>query len=65
MVRSVVGLSLDIGLGKRRPADVAKALRARNRNAVGPVASAKGLHLVLVGYRPSPFERVDPTPSPR
>src|SRR5207249_7416553 len=29
MVRSVVGFSLDIGLGKREPVDVSKALRAR------------------------------------
>ena len=65
MVRSVVGLLLEVGAGKRAPGDVGKALRAKHRNAAGPVAAARGLHLVAVGYRPSPFERVDPTPSRR
>ena len=55
MVRSVVGLLLDVGRGKRAPADVGRALRARDRAAAGPVAPAKGLHLVRVDYRPDPF----------
>ena len=59
MVRSIVGLLVDVGAGKRGPGDVGKALRAKHRNAAGPVAAARGLHLVAVGYRPSPFERVD------
>ncbi|MGZ4241141.1 MAG: tRNA pseudouridine(38-40) synthase TruA [Actinomycetota bacterium] len=55
MVRSIVGLLLDVGRGRREPGDVAKALRARDRNAAGPVADARGLHLVSVSYRPDPF----------
>jgi len=55
MVRSIVGLLLDVGTGKRAPEDVGKALRALHRNAAGPVAAARGLHLVHVGYRPYPF----------
>ncbi|MGZ4119383.1 MAG: tRNA pseudouridine(38-40) synthase TruA [Actinomycetota bacterium] len=55
MVRSMVGLLLEVGRGRREPADVGKALRARNRNAAGPVADARGLHLVSVVYRPDPF----------
>jgi tRNA pseudouridine38-40 synthase len=55
MVRSIVGLLLDVGLGKRGPEDVGKALRAKHRNAAGPVAAARGLHLMTVGYRPDPF----------
>jgi tRNA pseudouridine38-40 synthase len=65
MVRSIVGILLDVGMGKRGTEDVAKALRAQDRNAAGSMASARGLHLVLVSYRPSPFKRVDPTPSHR
>ena len=55
MVRSIVGLLLDIGRGKRAQEDVAKALAARNRAAAGSVAPAKGLTLVEVGYARSPF----------
>jgi tRNA pseudouridine38-40 synthase len=55
MVRSIVGLILEIGVGKREPDDVGKALRARLRNSAGSVAPARGLHFILVGYRPSPF----------
>ena len=50
MVRSIVGLLLDVGMGKRAPEDVGKALRAKHRNAAGPVAAPRGLHLVSVGY---------------
>lgn len=58
MVRSIVGLLLDVGKGKRAPSDVAAALAARDRAAAGPVAPARGLHLVDVVYRPNPFSRV-------
>jgi tRNA pseudouridine38-40 synthase len=55
MVRSIVGLLLDVGVGKREPGDVGKALRAKHRNAAGPVAAARGLHLTDVAYVGSPF----------
>lgn len=55
MVRSIVGLLLDVGAGKRAPEDVGKALRAKHRNAAGQVAAARGLHLAAVGYSPDPF----------
>ena len=51
MVRSIVGLLLDVGAGKRAPEDVGKALRAKHRNSAGPVAAARGLHLMHVAYR--------------
>lgn len=57
MVRSIVGLLLDVGRGKREATDVAKALKARNRAAAGPVAPAKGLTLAEVGYARDPFRR--------
>jgi tRNA pseudouridine38-40 synthase len=65
MVRSVVGMLLDVGTGKRRSEEMANALKERHRNSAGSVAPARGLHLLLVSYRPSPFKRVDPTQSPR
>ena len=55
MVRSIVGLLLDVGRGKRPPQDAKEALKARDRAAAGPVAPAKGLMLVEVGYPRSPF----------
>jgi tRNA pseudouridine38-40 synthase len=55
MVRSIVGLLLEVGTGKRAPEDIEKALRATHRNAAGPVAAARGLHLVDVAYRSRPF----------
>jgi tRNA pseudouridine38-40 synthase len=56
MVRSIVGLLLDVGRGRRRPEDAAKALKAFDRAAAGPVAPAKGLVLVEVGYPRRPFD---------
>lgn len=50
MVRSVVGLLLEVGSGKRESGEVGKALRAKHRNAAGPVAAARGLHLIGVAY---------------
>jgi tRNA pseudouridine38-40 synthase len=50
MVRSVVGTLVDVGLGKRTAADVGAALRARRRDAAGPVAPPHGLCLWHVRY---------------
>lgn len=54
-VRSMVGMLLDVGRGKRAPGEVADALAARDRSAAGSVAPARGLHLMRVLYRPDPF----------
>jgi tRNA pseudouridine38-40 synthase len=59
MVRSIVGLLLDIGRGKRTVVNAKEALEARDRAAAGPVAPAKGLSLVEVGYARTPFGRHD------
>jgi tRNA pseudouridine38-40 synthase len=56
MVRSIVGLLLDVGRGRRRAEEASRALEARDRAAAGPVAPAKGLMLVEVGYPRRPFE---------
>jgi len=52
-VRSMVGTLKLVGEGKWRPADVARALEARDRSACGPVAPAEGLVLIRVDY-PAP-----------
>jgi tRNA pseudouridine38-40 synthase len=57
MVRSIIGMLLDVGAGKREPEDVGRALRAKDRNAAGPVAAARGLHLTAVAYPRRPFSR--------
>ncbi len=50
MVRSIVGLLVDVGLGRRRAGQVLPVLRARDRAAAGPVAPPHGLCLWEVGY---------------
>lgn len=50
MVRSIVGTMVDVGLGRRTPADVTAALRARDRAAAPSVAPPHGLVLWAVGY---------------
>lgn len=57
MVRNIVGLLIDIGRGRRRVEDVAPILAARNRQAAGPTAPARGLHLLQVEYADS-IERI-------
>ncbi len=49
-VRNMVGTLKLVGEGKWRPADVARALAARDRRAGGPTAPAEGLYLVRVVY---------------
>lgn len=50
MVRSIVGLLVDVGLGKRRAGEVAAVLRARDRAVAATVAPPHGLCLWEVGY---------------
>jgi tRNA pseudouridine38-40 synthase len=50
MVRSVVGLLVDVGRGRRTPADVAAAIAARDRSRVAQLAPPHGLVLWEVGY---------------
>ncbi|MFY9587090.1 MAG: tRNA pseudouridine(38-40) synthase TruA [Actinomycetota bacterium] len=57
MVRSIVGFLLEVGRGKRSADEVPKVLAQRDRGAAGPVAPAKGLTLVEVGYPRRPFAR--------
>ena len=49
-VRSIVGSLAQVGEGKWTPADMRRALEARDRAACGPVAPPDGLYLVRVDY---------------
>lgn len=48
MVRILAGTLLDVGLGRRKPEEMPDILAARQREAAGPTAPAKGL--TLIGY---------------
>lgn len=50
MVRSVVGMLVDVGRGRRTAADVTAALAARDRGAAGQIAPPHGLCLWRVRY---------------
>lgn len=50
MVRSIVGLLVEVGAGKRRAGDVLAVLKARDRAATAPPAPARGLVLWEVEY---------------
>ncbi len=49
-VRSLVGSLEQVGEGRWAPADMKRALEARDRAACGPVAPPDGLYLVKVDY---------------
>lgn len=50
MVRSIVGELVAVGLGKRRPDDVANTLAAKNRGVAAAIAPPHGLCLERVDY---------------
>jgi tRNA pseudouridine38-40 synthase len=50
MVRSMVGLMVEVGRGRRRPEETAAVIAAADRGAAGPMAPAQGLILWEVGY---------------
>ncbi len=50
MVRSIVGLLVDVGRGRRTAGEVLSVLRACDRHVASPVAPAHGLCLWEVGY---------------
>jgi tRNA pseudouridine38-40 synthase len=50
MVRIIVGTVLEIGQGRRSPADIAALLAAKDRRLAGPTAPAEGLYLWRVYY---------------
>lgn len=54
MVRSIVGMLVDVGRGRRTAADVTVALAARNREAAAQIAPPHGLCLWEVRYGGDP-----------
>ena len=50
MVRSIVGLLVEVGRGRRRAGEVAGILRARDRSGLPTLAPARGLCLWRVSY---------------
>lgn len=50
MIRIVMGTLLEVGMGKRRPENVAEVLEAHDRELAGPLMPAKGLTLVEVFF---------------
>lgn len=50
MVRNIVGTLLEVGKGRRSPAEIPALLSKKDRRFTGPTAPAKGLCLVKVGY---------------
>lgn len=50
MVRNLVGVFIEVGLGRRTPQDIDRILAARARRAAGPMAPAQGLFLERVDY---------------
>ena len=50
MVRSIVGLSVEVGRGRRGPQEMSVVLANRDRSRSGQMAPARGLLLWEVGY---------------
>ena len=46
MVRIIAGTLMEVGSGKRQPEDIKTILEAKDRNAAGPTAPARGLMLI-------------------
>lgn len=54
MVRSIVGLMIDVGLGKRHAGEIRSLMGARDRAVMPSLAPARGLMLWEVGYPRGP-----------
>ena len=50
MVRNIVGTLVEVGLGKRKPSDIKKILKAKDRKKAGRCAPGQGLCLLKVSY---------------
>jgi tRNA pseudouridine38-40 synthase len=67
MVRYLVGTLIDVGLGRRRPGDVALLLSGKGDLESSPPAPAKGLFLASVQYPAGAFDTAlatDPSAGP-
>lgn len=54
MVRNIVGTLVEVGRGKQPPEWIDEVIAARDRDAAGQTAPAKGLFLLRVDYCPFP-----------
>jgi tRNA pseudouridine38-40 synthase len=52
MVRNIVGTLVEVGRGRWEPEMIDTILEAKDRNTAGPIASASGLCLMEIFYRP-------------
>jgi tRNA pseudouridine38-40 synthase len=59
MVRMLVGTMVDVGLGRRPPADMEALLQRGDNTATSPPAPAQGLYFVAVTYPPELFHRAE------
>lgn len=50
MVRNIAGMLVDVGLGRKTPTEIKKALEAKNRSLLGKTAPAQGLCLERVYF---------------
>lgn len=60
MVRAIAGTLIEVGVGKRDPAEVAAILASRDRRRAGENAPAEGLYLLRVLYPRSALAPVAP-----
>ena len=56
MVRAITGTVLEIGMGKRKVADMHQIIQSKNRSNAGVSVPAKGLYLTQVQYPNSIFD---------
>jgi tRNA pseudouridine38-40 synthase len=66
MVRNLVGVLVEVGRGRRQPADLDRILEARDRRQAGMTAPAHGLFLEEVTYPPALLDPgyLPPDPAP-
>ena len=57
MVRIIAGTLIEVGRGNIRPESIPAILEARDRNAAGPTAPARGLCLMKIRLIDPPWER--------
>jgi len=62
MVRSIVGTTVDVGLGRIDPAALPSILAAKDRSAAGVVAPPTGLVLWNVGYEGERWDATEASP---
>lgn len=58
MVRTLVGTLVEMGIGRRQPAEIIDILASRDRRRAGPSAPAKGLYLLEVFYQQPLLDKI-------